>query len=196
MDQYPQINHFLKDSSFFYTIAIGIDSRYSYVSRNYDRNFKLSEGTLLGRHFSVTLHPEDIAICEQVGMQCFAKPGELLPATLRKHDGSGGYVTTQWEMQAFFDSHGQPEGIFCVGYNITEFVDTRSRLDSANIQLNEIGFMQSHLIRKPLANIMALADLILQEATEEHFSNFCEMLKKSTTELDNVIKAISNKTEE
>lgn len=196
MDHYPQINRFLKDSSFFYTIAIGMDSRYSYVSKNYDRNFEFTNGTLLGRHFSVTLHPEDIAICEQVGLQCFTAPGQLFSATLRKHDGRGGFVTTQWEMQALFDEQGQPDGIFCMGYNITEFVDTRTRLDSAHNQLDEIGFIQSHLVRKPLANIIALADLIVEELADKRVNDLCAMLKNSTAELDQVIKDISDKTDE
>ncbi|MDP9082129.1 MAG: PAS domain-containing protein [Bacteroidota bacterium] len=196
MDHYPQINAFLRDSSFFYTIAIGMDSRYSYVSRNYDRNFGFTNNTLLGRHFSVTLHPEDVAICEHIGIQCFMNTGQLLPATLRKHNGRGGFVTTQWEMQALFDGQGQPEGIFCMGYNITEFVETRSQLNSAHTQLNEIGFIQSHMVRKPLANIIGLADLIQQEATDERLVQFCGMMKDSTAELDEVIKAISNKTDE
>jgi len=169
MEQFPQINEFLAESAFFYTIAIGMDSRYSYVSPNYNRNFDHSNGSLLGKDFSVTLHPEDIAICEAVGMQCFARPGELLPATLRKLDGKGGYVVTQWEMKAFFDTDGQPAGIFCIGYNITEHVDTQSRLNNVTNQLSEIGFMQSHIVRKPLANIMGLAGMLqTMDMTGEH----------------------------
>lgn len=196
MNHFPQINHFLKDSSNFYTIAIGMDSCYSYVSRNYDCNFEFANRTLLGRHFSVTLHPDDVAICEQVGMQCFTAPGTLFSATLRKHDGSGGFVITQWEMQAIFDEEGRPEGIFCMGYNITEFINARSKLDSAHHQLSEIGFMQSHLVRKPLANIVGIAGLIAQEATDPRLAELCIMLEKSTSELDDVIKNISDKTDE
>ncbi|TSJ36623.1 hypothetical protein FO440_22615 [Mucilaginibacter corticis] len=195
MNHYPQINHFLKDSLFFYTIVIGMDSRYAYVSKNYDRNFEFSGGTLLGEHFSVTLHPEDIVICEQTGGACFQSPGKLFAATLRKHDGRGGYVTTQWEMQALFDEQGKPDGVFCIGYNITEFVDTRSRLDSAHHQLTEIGYIQSHMVRKPLANIIGLTSLIRQESTEERVKDLCNMLEKSAGELDGVIKDISDKTD-
>lgn len=173
-----------------------MDSLYSYVSRNYDRNFEFTDGTLLGRHFSVTLHPDDIAICERAGMQCLTAPGQLIPATLRKHDGNGGFVTTQWEMQAFFTDQGKPEGIFCIGYNITEFMDTRNRLDSANTQLNEIGFIQSHLVRKPLANIIGLAGLIQQEAENHRLGELGKMLDESTAELDQVIKEISRKTDD
>jgi len=194
MEQFAQINEFLNNSNFFYTIAIGMDSRYSYVSKNYDRNFDFTNGTLLGRHFSVTLHPDDIAICEEVGGQCFSAPGKLFPATLRKHDGHGGFVTTQWEMQAMFTEQGLPEGVFCIGYNITEFIDTQNRLESANTQLNDIGFMQSHLVRRPLANIIGLSSLIRQEATSKKQIDLCDMLTTSTTELDQVINDISNKT--
>lgn len=98
MDRYQQINSFLIDSSFFYTIAIGMDSTYTFVSNNYNRNFDHSKGSLLGRHFSVTLHPDDIAVCEESGAKCFQHPGELFSATLRKHDGKDGFIITQWEM--------------------------------------------------------------------------------------------------
>ncbi|RFZ92913.1 hypothetical protein D0C36_16100 [Mucilaginibacter conchicola] len=196
MNHFQQVNQFLKDSSFFYTIAIGMDSKYTYVSKNYDRNFEFTNGTLLGRHFSVTLHPDDIVICEQVGGQCFSEPGRLFSATLRKHDGRGGFVTTQWEMQAIFDEKEQPEGIFCIGYNITEFVDTQSRLVSANTQLNDIGFMQSHLVRKPLANIIGLSQMISEESKGEKVTQLSAMLAKSADELDQVIREISRKTDE
>ncbi len=194
MNRFPEINKLLKNSSYFYTIAIGMDSLYSYVNANYDRNFKFSEGTLLGQHFSVTLHPDDIAICQQVGALCFTQPGNLFPATLRKHDGLGGFVTTQWEMQAMINDEGQPEGIFCIGYNITEFLDTRSQLTNAHTQLDEIGFIQSHIIRKPLANIIGLTQLIKEEAKTDDIIHLCQMLSESTTELDRVIKNISDKT--
>lgn len=195
MNHFTQINEFLRDSYFFYTIAIGMDSTYMYVSKSYDQNFEFTNGTLLSRHFSVTLHPDDIAVCAQVGGQCFSAPGQLFSATLRKHDGHGGFVTTQWEMQAFFDEMGQPEGIFCIGYNITEFVDARSRLESANTQLSDIGFMQSHLVRKPLANILGLANLISEELRSEKAKNLCDMLSQSVIELDQVVRNISKKTD-
>ena len=200
MERFQQINDFLADSSFFYTIAIGMDSRYSYVSKNYDRNFDRSDGSLLGKHFSITLHPDDISICAAVGMKCFEQPGNLFAATLRKHDGTGGFVVTQWEMKAFFDAHQQPAGIFCIGYNITEYVDARSKLASANSeiavkndQLSEIGFMQSHVIRKPLANIMGLASILETMDVAGTQKSVNELMITSAKELDQAIRKISDK---
>jgi hypothetical protein len=200
MERFNQINDFLANSSFFYTIAIGMDSKYSYVSNNYNYNFDHTKGSLLGKHFSITLHPDDIRICEEVGMKCFEHPDRLFPATLRKHDGKGGFVVTQWEMKAFFDEFNSPCGIFCIGYNITEYVDTRSRLADAtseiagkNIQLNEIGFIHSHVIRKPLANIMGLTAILKTVDMGNNENNIIEMITTSAKELDDVIRDISDK---
>lgn len=199
MDRYQHINSFLIDSSFFYTIAIGMDSTYSYVSNNYTRNFDHSNGSLLGRHFSVTLHPDDIAICEEAGTKCFKHPGELFSATLRKHDGKGGFIITQWEMKAYFDD-GEPVGIYCIGYNITEYVDTRNKLETATSEiaekehkLTEISFLQSHVVRKPLANIMGLAGLLATLDIDENQKHINDMMISSAIELDAVIKEISDK---
>lgn len=201
MLNFRETNALLANSSFFYTIAIGMDSRYSYVSDNYSRNFDRLKESLLGKHFSVTLHPEDIVICEEAGRRCFENPGSLVAATLRKHDGKGGFVVTQWEMQAMFNKHQEPDGIFCIGYNITEYVDTRARLASANdeiesktMKLNDIGFIQSHVVRKPLANIIGLSDLLSTMEVSPNVRQVQELLFSSARELDNVIKEIIDNT--
>lgn len=194
MHRYSQINQFLHTSQLFYTIAIGMDSTYTFVSPNYDRNFSFGKGTLKGQHFSVTLHPDDVRICEEVGPKCFTEPGRLFPATLRKHDGKGGFVTTQWEMQAMMDENGQPQSIFCIGYNITEFVDTQVKLDQAASELDEISYVQSHGVRKPLANILGIVDLMDTVESYDDYQNLTHMLKNSAEELDNIIREISNKS--
>jgi hypothetical protein len=195
MQHFKEINSFLASSSFFYTIAIGMDSRYSYVSDNYNRNFALLEESLVGKHFSITLHPDDIAHCEEAGGKCFENPGVLIPATLRKHDGKGGFVITQWEMQAIFNEQQQPEGVFCIGYNITELISAQTEIETKNTKLSEIGFIQSHLVRKPLANIIGLSNLLSTIEVSPDVQQLHDKLISSANELDLVIKEISQKAE-
>ena len=191
----------LENSSFYYIIIIGMDSMYTYVSPNYDNNFGFTGDSLLGKPFSITLHPDDIKICEEVGAKCFENPALLLPATLRKYDGKGGFVFTQWEFKALFNDENSPEGVFCIGYNITEHIDTRSKLVSANEeienktdQLYEIGFLQSHVIRKPLANLMGLVNILATMDMDANLQGLNNMLIESANDLDEVIKKIVNKT--
>jgi PAS domain S-box-containing protein len=186
------VNNFFSSSNFFYSISIDLDSRYNSVNDNYDKNFSFGKGTLLGQHFSITLHPEDIHLCSMQGQKCFENPGQLIPVTLRKHDGKGGYVTTNWEMQAMLDDQNNPLGIYCVGYNITELVKTQNKLETAHMKLDEIGFIQSHVVRKPLANIMGLAGLLRSETGDRE--ELLKMLLETADELDQVIRNISDKT--
>lgn len=200
--QQIDINLFLNNSAYFYTIAIGMDSHYSYVSNNYNRNFDFNNESLLGKHFSVTLHPDDVKICAEVGQKCFENPDKLFSATLRKHDGRGGFVVTQWEMQALFNN-GEPLGIFCIGHNITEYINTQSQLENAtteiaskNDQLEEINFIQSHVIRKPLANIIGLAGILSNMDIDHNHKNINDMIISSAEELDTAIRHITSKAEQ
>lgn len=195
MEYFKETNAFLANSAYFYTIAIGMDSCYSYVSDNYNRNFDFVNESLLGKHFSITLHPDDIAICAEAGKKCFENPGKLVAATLRKHNGMGGFVVTQWEMQAIFNEHHEPEGIFCIGYNITELVSAKTEIETKNSKLSEIGFIQSHVVRKPLANIIGLINILSSTDPDPEIRQLHELLHSSAMELDMVIKEISDKTE-
>jgi len=195
MQYFNETNAFLSTSSYFYTIAIGMDSRYTYVSDNYNRNFALLRATLLGEDFSVTLHPDDIEVCAIAGKQCFENPGQLIPATLRKHDGNGGFIITQWEMKGIFNDQNEPEGIFCIGYNITELVSAQTVIENKNSQLSEIGYIQSHVVRKPLANIIGLIDLLTSMDLGPEAKQLHDLLNSCAKQLDEVIKDISAKAE-
>jgi signal transduction histidine kinase len=58
-------------------------------------------------------------------------------------------------------------------------------------QLDEISRIQSHEVRKPVANIIALVNLIEDEPDwAAKNSEVLEMLKSSAEELDNAIKKV------
>jgi hypothetical protein len=83
----------------------------------------------------------------------------VFPATLRKHDGAGGFIITRWEYKAMFDENNNaPTGIFCIGHDITEFMQISGKLQKIKIS-------HSHSIRRYVANLLGLGKLI-QEATE------------------------------
>ncbi|RKR85229.1 hypothetical protein BDD43_5493 [Mucilaginibacter gracilis] len=200
MQHIKEIVKLLEHSQHYYTIAIGMDSVYFYVSPNYDRNFRLLNDTLLGKPFHITLHPDDVKMCGDTGAKCFETPYKLQTAILRKHDGYGGFISTQWEFKALFDDNNAPAGVFCIGHNITKYVDTQKQLLSAeteivqkNDQLDQISFMQSHVIRKPLANILGLVQVLDGMDVEPELHNIKMMIIDSSTELDNVVRGIIEK---
>jgi light-regulated signal transduction histidine kinase (bacteriophytochrome) len=66
-----------------------------------------------------------------------------------------------------------------------------------NKKLKEISWLQSHVIRAPLAKIMGLVSLLEDEIvhtlSNEQFE-ILQLIQKSSNELDEVIKQITDKT--
>ena len=197
MRHFKETLQLFENSNFYYAIIIGMDSNYSYVSPNYDRNFDFLGHSLLGKPYDISVHPDDTKICGAVAQLCFENPDRLFPATLRKHDGKGGFVFTQWEFKALFNEQNQPDGILCIGYNITEHIVTRNELADAqsevaskNDRLADIGFIQAHLIRRPLANIIGLVGILETMKLDPNLVNIKDMISTSASELDAVVKAV------
>src|SRR5690606_12505179 len=80
--------------------------------------------------------------------------------------------------------------------NITDRLEYLKTLEVQNKKLTEIAWTQSHVVRAPLARIMALIDLIKNypELNEEN-EELLGYIFTSAVELDEVITEISRKAE-
>ena len=190
----------LHDSNFYYIICTDNNGDYNYVNNHYANCFDFTKSDFVGRPYHITIHPDDTKICEEVGGKCYLEPGKLFPATLRKHDGKGGYIITQWEFTLMVEN-GQPTGIFCLGYDITEFIvakreiiNIEKTLESKNEILSAIAYEQSHIVRAPLANIMGLVGILKNMDLGPNMNSILLMLEESSNQLDSVIKDIIKKT--
>lgn len=187
----------LEKSNSFYIITSGMDGTYSYVNQHYANQFDYIHKEFIGQPYHITMHNDDRKICTEVSQKCFANPGLLFPAIIRKHDGNGGYICTQWEYRAMFDDNGNPKGIIALGYNITQFIADKNRLEGAmdeieqkSMLLTKIAFQQSHEIRAPLTNILALTDILEKRTTDEQLLSLCRMIMESALNLDNAVRSI------
>lgn len=185
MKSFQQIRTLLHNSTTFYLISVNMDSTYGYVNNHYKNLFEKEHGNLVGQHYSITIHHDDQEVCAAVAAQCFAEPENIFPATIRKHDGQGGYIATQWDYKAMFNENNQPAGIFCIGYDITEFMKT-------TVALSQMEFIQSHVIRKPIANLLGLIGLLKTVRLSPESEQIMDLIDEASKELDNFIKESSN----
>ena len=78
--------------------------------------------------------------------------------------------------------------------DITEKLNYVQAIELQNRKLQEIAWMQSHLVRAPLARIMALADLIQNApAADIETNDLLGAINQSAIELDNVLRPIIEK---
>lgn len=200
MDQFEETKKLLNNSTIYYLISVDMNSNYAYLNNRYKQAFHGIHGNLVGQHYSKTIHPEDLHICHSVSMQCFRNPDEVFPAIIRKIDGKGGYIFTQWEYKAMFDDNNNPSGVFCIGNDITEFMntsltlqETTASLNVAKVTLDEIAYIQSHVVRKPIANILGLSMVLENMDADDAIKSITAMITDSAKELDEVIKSVSKK---
>jgi light-regulated signal transduction histidine kinase (bacteriophytochrome) len=78
--------------------------------------------------------------------------------------------------------------------DVTERVRYINEIEERNQKLQEIAWMQSHVIRAPLARLMGLIDLIKNyQNTEEESDELLAHVLTSANALDEIIRDISSK---
>lgn len=201
MKQFLQTIELFENSNFYYIITTNMAGTYSYVNSHYAKSFSYISDSMVGKPYQLTMHPDDTKVCEEVAALCFANPEKMFPATIRKHDGKGGFIITQWEYRAMFMENGEPDGIFCLGYDITKYVDEQQQLKRAEHEiekrkdvLKEIAFQHSHLIRSPLSNILGLTAILAKMEVDTNVRNICSMIAESSMQLDNIVREVVEKS--
>ena len=81
-----------------------------------------------------------------------------------------------------------------IATDITQLVEFTQAIQRQNEKLREIAFIQSHVIRLPLARIMSIAEPISTEYEGKIDPELLNFLDISTKELDNVIRDLVNKS--
>ncbi len=102
-----------------------------------------------------------------------------------------------WFIRRYYpvtDNNSKIIGVVVNSVNITERKRQEMQIQKHADALREIAKMQSHEMRRPVANIIGLTDLIdLQKPVAEN-AEVIAHLKKSTQELDELIRRIIAKT--
>jgi PAS domain S-box-containing protein len=86
-------------------------------------------------------------------------------------------------------------GIAVLITDITAIKRASNRIENQNKMLKEIAFLQSHRVRRPLANILGLINLFNQNDMNDPFNKtILDKMLFSTHELDEIIHSIVDKT--
>lgn len=88
------------------------------------------------------------------------------------------------------------EGLAVYFQDITVQKHGEEQLNLKNASLEQIAHINSHIIRKPLANILGIINSLEgMPCDEEHMAEPIKHLKQSATELDDTIKDINSRVE-
>lgn len=109
-------------------------------------------------------------------------------------DFNSGY--TVWFEISYIPLYNQNNEIIGVSFNSTN-IDQRKKAELNLLQktahLEKIAWNHAHEIRKPLANILGLIDLLSEEKDKEKYQEILLLLTESSKELDSVLRDNLNK---
>ncbi len=90
----------------------------------------------------------------------------------------------------------RPVRLIGINHDITDQQKNQNKIQEQNIQLKKIAWMQSHEIRKSVANIIGLLQLYELKKNDLSEIELFNYLKISATELDIMIKIIIERTKD
>jgi PAS domain S-box-containing protein len=110
---------------------------------------------------------------------------------------SGDIITCRLILSMVLDDQEKPSYFIYQFLDITENVKYLNSIEEQNKVLKEITWMQSHVVRAPLARLMALINA-LEEREEAEFPHqmLRDEVRNSANELDEIIREISNKAQQ
>lgn len=178
---------------------VDLNGIYQFVSSNVERIFGYKPEELIGRSGFELIHPEDAS---QVAdkLQELTTGDEVLMNEFRFLDKHGNW---RWVEVLGTNMLNDPtiNGIIINSREITSWKEKDQQLRKAfesitaqNEKLREIAFIQSHEVRKPVANILSLLDVLEKISVEEKDKPVIEMLKRSIQQLDDMIRKIVSLT--
>jgi len=177
------------------TGIVDFEGNYIYVSPNFKTILGLSPEELIGKNAFDYLHEEDKErVINDFSLVTTEKWVKIYPFRFR--DGDNNY---RWIETIATNMYNNPSihGVVINSRDISERMNYIQAIEAQNTKLKEIAWIQSHMVRAPLARIMGLVNLLKSHSVEEISGNeILEHISNSTNELDNIIRTIVKKAEQ
>jgi PAS domain S-box-containing protein len=139
------------------------------------------------------LHPDDRARVKDIILEVLHNKTDIVfeERIVRPH-GEIRYLKSWGRLQT--DERGAPVKMIGACLDITESRRYAKAIDQQNEKLQDIAFVQSHVVRAPLARLMGAVDLLKNYPnSEQENKQFLDYILASAQELEGVIRDISQK---
>jgi PAS domain S-box-containing protein len=123
--------------------------------------------------------------------------GSVLNYELDLKIKNGKIINVIISCKILYDENGTPKNIEGTIHDITQRKNAENIIKLKNEKLTEVAFLQSHIVRRPIANILGVLHLINKNnPTDPINSELLPKLEEISKDLDDVIKQIVQKTKE
>ena len=139
------------------------------------------------------MHPDDLEMMQQIIAQLAAGKREIDSAVYRIITPNGRGRHSESHAIVKKSTSGEILRLIGTNRNITEDIIVQEKLKTQNKVLRDIAFIQSHEVRRPLANILGVIE-VLNNSNSVNNKEIFDHLIESANELDMQIRSIVKKT--
>ena len=174
-------------------VVMDPNHRITWVNKAFEEYTGYAYAEVIGKYPNEFLGGDSIS--EQSMKEIGERKSKLETFTIDiKHRLRNGH--TQWvnvEYTPLFNECVKHIGYIAVHNNITERKDKEEKIYKQNKILQEISWLSSHEIRKPVASILGLAYLAKDNQNEAEKDQIIEMINVCAEELDGIVHTITDK---
>lgn len=172
-------------------LVVNEEAEITYVNKEFEKAFGYTESEVIGKKVDFLI-PERFRAGHSILQQNYMKKegtprmGRYLPAITR----AGEEILMNISLNTF-SAEGKKYAI-AILEDVTELKQQQDIIFKQNEILYEIARQQSHEIRRPVANLLGLCDLLknYKDETEEMKNKYIDLVLQETQELDKVIRQI------
>lgn len=158
------------------------------------RHYGYSREEFLGMTIK-DIRPEEDVNSIEATVNINKETGAFYQGTVRHHKKSGELIHV--EIQSNLINFEGMKARLVLARDISERIKYIQAIEDQNMKMREIAWIQSHVVRAPLARIMTLIDMLKNYTTEEiNTDELLNHILSSANELDNILRDIVRKTEE
>lgn len=187
------VPEWIENSKLIAVAITDMEGNYTYINRHFNDLFSWLKDDLIGKPSALTIHPDDMEKCQKAVEECILNPDSFVSVEIRKPIGNpDNYEWTEWEFSLMKGLDGEPLGILCLGYDITNIKHLGRELVKKDDLIFKMNQVQSHDVRGPVASMKGLVDLIISNDGQdiELLKKYSTHLKESLDKLDSVIQRV------
>lgn len=122
-----------------YVIITDLNGFYMYVNPLFQQRFKHVTLNFIGTHSFNSICEKDHELCFNTVKLCLENPDQVFSVILRKPNYDQSELWTRWEFSVLEDKNTQQKiGIFCIGQDCTENIQTRNEIKTLKYKINHI----------------------------------------------------------
>ncbi len=170
--------------------STSLEGCFSFLSPNVQAVLGYSSEEIIGSQYQDLIHAEDASIISGIFQEAKANRGSTEYAKFRMKHSDGTYKWFECSVLLQSPAKGKKQFIGILR-NIEKERANEAKIRLQNERLREIAFIQSHILRRPLANVLGLINLIrMGTEISAESARFLELLSQEACSLDLIVSEI------